>query len=329
MPGKYEKNHISLCQGRLWEKLQRSHGLVNTMKKFAGCLSLAMLSVIAASGCHKAAHQSSLATPSLPALIGNTDKLESQLSIARIQEHLREAAERYTQLAKKNPDNATIPHRLGVIESKNGNHQAANQFFRRSLELEPHDVEVLTDWGYSLFLQGKLGEAETALRMALNEVPGEERATNNLALVLGHAGKPEESLALFRQVSGEASAWVNLGYVHVSLGEGEKAAECFAKALSLDDKLESAANALVQIAELQQQATQRTARQQQIASSKAARSKVEARDSADSIVQVVAELPAGDVAHKDSAVSHAHATVSAKSSLPVNQANHTTSAPSK
>jgi tetratricopeptide (TPR) repeat protein len=332
MPGKYEKNHISLCQGRLWEELQRSHGLVNTMKKFAGCLSLAMLTVIATSGCNKTGHQSSLATPSLPALIGNTDKLESQLSIARIQEHqgqLREAAERYTQLAKKNPNNATIPHRLGVIESKNGNHQAANQFFRRSLELEPHDAEVLTDWGYSLFLQGKLSEAETALRMALNEVPGEERATNNLALVLGHAGKPEESLALFRQVSGEASAWVNLGYVHVSLGEGEKAAECFAKALSLDDKLESAANALVQIAELQQQATQRTARQQQIASSKAARSKVEARDSADSIVQVVAELPAGDVAHKDSAVSHAHATVSAKSSLPVNQANHTTSAPSK
>ena len=210
------------------------------MKKFAGCLSLAMLTVIATSGCNKTGHQSSLATPSLPALIGNTDKLESQLSIARIQEHqgqLREAAERYTQLGKKNPNNATIPHRLGVIESKNGNHQAANQHFRRSLELEPHNAEVLTDWGYSLFLQGKLSEAETALRMALNEVPGEERATNNLALVLGHAGKPEESLALFRQVSGEASAWVNLGYVHVSLGEGEKAAECFSKALSIDDKL--------------------------------------------------------------------------------------------
>ena len=73
--------------------------------------------------------------------------------------------------------------------------------------------------------------------MALNESPGESRATNNLALVLGHAGKSEESLALFRQVSGEAPAWVNLGYVHVSLGEGEKAAECFAKALSIDDRL--------------------------------------------------------------------------------------------
>tara|TARA_R110002072_G_scaffold303099_1_gene493502 strand:+ start:233081 stop:233989 length:909 start_codon:yes stop_codon:yes gene_type:complete len=302
------------------------------MKKFAGCLSLAMLTIIAASGCHKAAHQSSLATPSLPALIGNTDKLESQLSIARIQEHqgqLREAAERYTQLAQKNPKNATIPHRLGVIESKNGNHQAANQYFRQSLELNPHDAEVLTDWGYSLFLQGKLSEAETALRRALNEVPGEERATNNLALVLGHAGKSEESLALFRQVSGEASAWVNLGYVHVSLGEGEKAAECFAKALSLDDKLESAANALVQIAELKQQATRRAAREQQIASSKAARAKAKAKDSDDSIVQVVAESTAGDTAQGGSVVSHAHATVRAKSSLSVNSANYTSSAPSR
>ena len=302
------------------------------MNKFAGCLSLAILTVIVTSGCNKSAHQSSLATPNLPALIGNTDKLESQLSIARIQEHqgqLREATDRYKQLGAKNPKNATIPHRLGVIESMAGNHDVANQQFRRSLELEPHNAEVLTDWGYSLFLQGKLSEAETALRMALNEVPGEKRATNNLALVLGHAGKSEESLALFRQVSGEAPAWVNLGYVHVSLGEGEKAAECFAKALSIDDRLETAANALVQIAELQQQATQRAAREQQIASSKAARSNVKVGISDDSVVQVVAESPAGDAGKTGSAVSPAHATVTARSALSTNQAKYTSSAPSK
>lgn len=302
------------------------------MKKFAGCLSLAILTAIAASGCNKAAHQSSLATPSLPALIGNTDKLESQLSVARIQEHqgqLRDATDRYQQLGAKNPDNATIPHRLGVIESKAGNHDVANQHFRRSLELEPHNAEVLTDWGYSLFLQGKLSEAETALRMALNEAPGDGRATNNLALVLGHAGKSEESLALFRQVSGEAPAWVNLGYVHVSLGEGEKAAECFAKALSIDDRLETAANALVQIADLQQQAKQRADRQQQVASSKAARSKVKVGTSAESIVQVVGESSDDEPGGSGSAVKLAHATAHARSALPATPAKNMSSAPSE
>lgn len=302
------------------------------MKKFVGCLSIAVLTAFAASGCNKATHQSSLATPSLPALIGNTDKLESQLSIARIQEHqgqLRDATDRYQQLGAKNPDNATIPHRLGVIESKAGNHDVANQHFRRSLELEPHDAEVLTDWGYSLFLQGKLSEAETALRMALNESPGESRATNNLALVLGHAGKSEESLALFRQVSGEAPAWVNLGYVHVSLGEGEKAAECFAKALSIDDRLETAANALVQIAELQQQAQQRAARQQRIASSKAARAKAKVGNSADSIVQVVGEASEGNAGNNGPTVNLAHGTARARSAIPATHAAHTSAATSE
>ena len=249
------------------------------MKRFVGCFALFVLATISASGCNKAAYQSAMATPEMPALIGNTDKLESQLSIARLQEHqgqLRDAADRYQQLAAKNPKNATIPHRLGIIESKGGKHDVANKHFRRSLELDPHNAEVLNDWGYSFFLQGKLDEAETALRMALKEVPGDKRATNNLALALGHAGKTEESLALFRQVSGEAPAWVNLGYVHVSLGEGEKAAECFAKALSIDDRLVTAANALVQIAELQQQAEQRTARKRQVAATKSARAKSEA-----------------------------------------------------
>lgn len=302
------------------------------MKKFAGCLSLAILMAFAAPGCNKGVQQSPLATSGLPALIGNTDKLESQLSIARIQEHqgqLRDATDRYQQLGAKNPDNATIPHRLGVIESKAGNHDVANQYFRRSLELEPHNAEVLTDWGYSLFLQGKLSEAETALRMALNEAPGESRATNNLALVLGHAGKAEESLALFRQVSGEAPAWVNLGYVHVSLGEGEKAAECFAKALSIDDRLETAANALVQIADLQQQATQRAARQQRIAANKAARSKVNAETSADSIVQVVGESSEGDASNDSSAVKLAHGTARAQSAVSATDATQTSSPPAE
>jgi len=302
------------------------------MKKFVGCLSLAVLTAIAASGCNKGVHQSSLVTPNLPALIGNTDKLESQLSVARIQEHqgqFRDATDRYQQLAAKNPDNATIPHRLGVIESKAGNHDVANQHFRRSLELDPHNAEVLTDWGYSLFLQSKLSEAETALRMALNEAPGESRATNNLALVLGHAGESEESLALFRQVSGEAPAWVNLGYVHVSLGEGEKAAECFSKALSIDDRLETAANALVQIAEMQQQATQRAARQQRIAATKAERSKVKVGTSADSIIQVVDESSEDSASNQSSAVSLTHGTARARSSVPATHATHTSSAPSE
>ncbi len=298
------------------------------MKRFVSCFALFVAATIFASGCNKAAYQSAMATPEMPALIGNTDKLESQLSIARLQEHqgqLRDATDRYQQLAAKNPKNATIPHRLGIIESKGGKHDVANQHFRRSLELDPHNAEVLTDWGYSFFLQGKLDEAETALRMALKEAPGDKRATNNLALALGHAGKTKESLALFRQVSGEAPAWVNLGYVHVSLGEGEKAAECFAKALSIDDRLATAANALVQIAELQQQAEQRTARKRQVAAAKSARAKSEAESLIAGVVPVSGESRGPGSSNSDVQFAHAQAQSVAKSG----KVTSSSSAPSK
>ena len=196
------------------------------------------------------------------------------------------------------------------------------------MELDPHNTEVLTDWGYSLFLQGKLSEAESALRMALKESPGDKRATNNLALALGHAGQTEESLALFRQVSGEAAAWVNLGYVHVSLGEGEKAAECFAKALSIDDRLESAANALIQIADLQQEAEQRAARNQQIASVKKTRQREKVNESPDGIVQVVGSDANDSETQKGSAIMLAHGTARAQSVLKKKPAQVQTSAPS-
>ena len=85
--------------------------MVTTMKRFVSCFALFVAATIFASGCNKAAYQSAMATPEMPALIGNTDKLESQLSIARLQEHqgqLRDAADRYQQLAAKNPKNATM-----------------------------------------------------------------------------------------------------------------------------------------------------------------------------------------------------------------------------
>jgi tetratricopeptide (TPR) repeat protein len=315
-----KESHLLLPGTVLRDDVNEANGLVTTMKKLVGCLALSVLTALSASGCNKGAHQSALATPNAPALIGNTDKLESQLSIARLQEHqgqLRDATDRYQQLGAKNPKNATIPHRLGIIESKVGNHEVANKHFRRSLELDPHNADVLTDWGYSLFLQGKLNEAEQALRLALKETPSDKRATNNLALVLGHAGKSKESLALFRKVSGEAAAWVNLGYVHVNLGEGEKAAECFATALSIDDRLETAANALVQIADLQQQAQQRAVRKQQVASAKAARAKAASETLTAEVVQASAEtVQSGEKAASQSNVEFAHAAVQAQSVLP-------------
>lgn len=234
------------------------------MKTSVCCLVLAVLSSLIASGCQQAANRAGSIASSMP-FFGNQDQdLNTRASIARVMEqqgNLREAEEKFTQLQKDAAENPVMPHRLGIIASRNGDYEAATINFKRSLELDPHNAEVLADWGYSLFLQGKLDDAEAVLRRASNESTNDPRIMNNLAIVLGHAGRTEESLALFRQVNGEAAGWLNLGYVHANRGEGGKAAACFSRALSLDNQLEPAAYALVQIAELEQQAERRSDQQ--------------------------------------------------------------------
>jgi len=240
-----------------------------TAKKTTVCLSIAALVGISVVGCRQAAQRMASIAPDVPMLQQKrAHTVETRLSIARVQEkqgNLRAARQIYQELQEDVPENAVAPHRLGVIASRNGDHESAQKHFTRALKLDRHNVEVLADWGYSLYLQGKLKDAEAVLRQALEESPGDVRATNNLAMVLGQAGEFDRAFTLFRQANGEAAAWLNLGYVHTNLANSKKATECFSRALSHDHELEPAAHALVQIAELKQRAGRRAQHKKRIA----------------------------------------------------------------
>lgn len=214
----------------------------------------------AMAGCSQTGHRIGSASSPVPAvarMTGKSHEIETTISVARVQEkqgRLREARELFDELRQTVPTNPVILHRLAVINSKLGEYEAANEYFQEAVQVAEHDAELLADYGYSLMLQNRMPESEKYLRLALQESPGDKRTLNNLAMVTGFSGQFDESYDLFRRVGGESAAWTSLGYVHVQRGEGEKASECFGRALTLDQKNEAAAQALVQIAELKQQA---------------------------------------------------------------------------
>lgn len=180
-------------------------------------------------------------------------KTETMYSVARLQErqgNLRDAQRLYEDILKRDPKHVASCHRLAAIATRYGEHEAAEHYFKRALEIAPNNVEVLTDYGYFVFLQNDLPRAETYIRQALQESPKHPRALNNLAIVLGHGGKIDESYNLFRQVVSEAEAHANVAYIHVQRGEGDLAMERYSRALSLDSNLKHASHALVQISEL-------------------------------------------------------------------------------
>jgi tetratricopeptide (TPR) repeat protein len=181
---------------------------------------------------------------------------KTQFTVAQLHERqgkLQKAQEIYRELERRDPKNAEVCHRLGVVICRQGDHAAAIEQFQRARRLDPHSVNVLNDLGYAYFLAGNFEEAEQTFREALEEDPADQRALNNLASLLGHQGRFDECFALYRRNLSEAESHANLAYVHLQRGEGQAAIQHYGRALTLDGSLRSASVALAQLAEKQQQ----------------------------------------------------------------------------
>ena len=213
-------------------------------------LTAVLLTILVASGLTGCSHL----PRELPSLSGNSKKVETQLIIARLHERsgkLSKALELYQDLQNRRPNNPAVNHRLGVVYSRLGDHVESEKHFLAAIEKSPRDKDILTDFGYSLYVRNELGRAEEILRQAIALDANNPRAINNLAIVCGHQGDTKESFRLFRKVGSEADANANLAFILVQRGEGEKAMEHYSRALTLDDSLESASTALIELAEAQ------------------------------------------------------------------------------
>jgi len=178
-----------------------------------------------------------------------------QFDLARASEKqgkLLQAQEMYLHLLEESPRDVDVLHRLGVVSSRLNEYDQASHYFMQALRIDKHNSEILADLGYSMYLKGDLKAAETALRQASREDAGNERAINNLAMVVGEQGRTDEAYALFRSVVDEAEANANLAYVMSRRGAQDEAAKRYSLALTIDEDLEQAQVALLQIAERQQ-----------------------------------------------------------------------------
>jgi Flp pilus assembly protein TadD len=201
--------------------------------------------------------------------------LESQYALARLGERRGEADQaeaKYRELLEKAPDDARIHHRLGVLAVRKGDFVHAEEYFQKARSLATPTAELLNDIGYCYYLQHKLPEAETTLNEALKLEPTNAAAVNNLALVLGRSGRVKESLELFKRNNSEAEACANLAYVLAQNGDMAQAREMYLRALTLDNRMRAAAQAVLQIDE-RQEAEQRlaSARQTSLASQRPVR----------------------------------------------------------
>lgn len=181
--------------------------------------------------------------------------LEGQFALARLCERRhenKEAGELYLILLEMAPDDVRLHHRLGVLAVKMGDFPKAEEYFGTAQSLVPASAELLSDVGYCYYLQHQFTEAEAKFNEALKLESTHAAAINNLALVLGRQGRVEESLNLFKRTNSEAEAYANLAYVLAQNGDRAQAEQLYLHALTLDNKMRVAAEAVLQLKEREQ-----------------------------------------------------------------------------
>ena len=175
---------------------------------------------------------------------------ESQLSMARLSErHGRadNAKKIYSAILEKMPQHQMAHHRMGVLFAMEGNFAKADQHFNLAMQSGTPSAELMGDFGYCLFLQERFQEAEQSLRQTIQRFPAHKAAHNSLGMLLAQNGRYDEALAEFRQVVGEAEAHANLAYIMSQTGHLEQASKHYHQALELDESLNQAAEALIQL----------------------------------------------------------------------------------
>ena len=152
--------------------------------------------------------------------------------------NLIQAKSLYAKVCELDPIDAEAWFFLGIINSKLGFDEDAEQCLKRVVSLQPRRPEVHFNLGNILNQRDKAAEAEAAYREALHLKPNFVAAHMNLATLLKKQGRYDESLTEHRETvllePTHADAHFNLGNLLKDMGHFEEAESSYREALRLN-----------------------------------------------------------------------------------------------
>ncbi len=143
----------------------------------------------------------------------------------------------YERARQLNPQEAQVSRFLAVLYDQEGNDVRAMTEYRKSLEVAPHDADLLNDFGYYFYRRHDWRQAEEQFRRAIAQSPQHERAWVNLGLALGEQERFQESFKAFSEVLGPAAAHSNVGVILAAHQRQSEAQSEFKQAIALQSDL--------------------------------------------------------------------------------------------
>jgi len=122
-----------------------------------------------------------------------------------------------------------------------GSEESSAPLYEEAIRLEPANSELLTDYGYSLYLHGDLVKAEETLKHAVELDPENRRAHNHLGFIYACLEKTRPAMQHF-QAAGckDEETLCNLGLAFAMSGQIENSRKMYQLALKRDPKFEVA-----------------------------------------------------------------------------------------
>lgn len=148
---------------------------------------------------------------------------------------------------QNDPNNPVYYNNLGYVLKDQGKLSEAITCFRKALEIKPDYAEACCyNQGYVFYDQGDLGEAITCYEKALEIKPDYAEAYHNLGCVLKDRDKLDEAILCYQKAvkikPDYAEAYHNLGYVFKDQSKLDDAITCYEKALEIEPDCAEAYN---------------------------------------------------------------------------------------
>jgi Flp pilus assembly protein TadD len=123
---------------------------------------------------------------------------------------------------------------LGLAYDHRGEHVRAQEFYKRALTLAPRDAHVISNLGYSLYLDDRPKDALAKLKLAVTLDPSSAEIYNNLGFVFGKLGKFDDAFRSFTQAGGDLYARVRTASLLEDAGRDRDAIKHYEAARKLD-----------------------------------------------------------------------------------------------
>ncbi len=148
---------------------------------------------------------------------------------------LMPARELYELILEQHPGHVATLCKLGVVQLKLKDTEAAADAFRRAVELANQHPYALRMLAYSLMKSGRLEDAEQAARESVKIAPNDDKAHMLLATLCFELGQQGDAEAHFKGAINAnplpSEPYYNLALIYSSSGRIEKAKEFYHQAL--------------------------------------------------------------------------------------------------